>query len=219
MRPLYLHSRFKCEGLYKHCSFWIKLALLFPFVILIFSFSFCHFPLDEKEETSISRPQRSWMNTSTPTSATRTPARRPRRSWQRNAPLQSHRWDTLTFTPYSDVEYIWMLRNLWSKDTNSSQITFKLKLIYVISDLFINSCLLRYPTGLETRGSDTRKILENSKKKPTCMLPKPLWPQPASPPMAAKPTRLPHQIQPVSIAVNQHTNNRCVGFSLVFSKF
>ncbi len=166
---------------------------------------FCHFPLDEKEETSISRPQRSWMNTSTPTSATHIPVRRPRRSWQRKAPLQSHRWDTPTYTVMYNIYEC--LEICGSKTLNSSQINLRLKLIYVLSDVVINYCLLRYPTGLVTRGSDTRKILENSKKKPTCTLPKPPWPQPTSPPMAVKPTHLPHQIQLVSIAINQYTNS------------
>lgn len=106
-----------------------------------------------------------------------------------------------------------------TKKLKSSQIALKLTIIYVLSDLIINSCFFRYPTGLEIRESDTRKILENSKKKPTCTLPEPPLTQPTSPPTAAKPTRLPHQIQLVSIAVSQHINNRCVCFSLVFSTF
>lgn len=104
-------------------------------------------------------------------------------------------------------EYIECLDICSTKKLKSSKLTLKLN-----SDLTINSCFLRYPTGLEIRESDTRKTLENSKKKPTCTLPEPPLPQPTSPPTAAKPTRLPHQIQLVSIAVNPHTNNRCARF-------
>lgn len=118
-----------------------------------------------------------------------------------------------TFTSYSDTRYIECLDICSTKKLKSSQLTLKLN-----SGLTINSCFLRYPTGLEIRESDTRKILENSKKKPTCTLPEPPLPQPTSPPTAAKPTRLPHQIQLVSIAVNPHTNNRCACFSLVFNR-
>lgn len=50
------------------------------------------FVIDGKGGTSVNRPQKSWMNISTRTSATPTPVKKPKRSWPRNAASQCHRW-------------------------------------------------------------------------------------------------------------------------------
>lgn len=53
----------------------------------------------------------------------------------------------------------------------------------------------RYPTGLATKGSATRKISASFRKKPTCMPPRLLWTQHTLQPLqcrTARPTRLPH---------------------------
>lgn len=49
---------------------------------------------DGKGGTSVNRPQKSWMNISTRTSATPTPVKKPKRSWPRNAASQCHRCPT-----------------------------------------------------------------------------------------------------------------------------
>lgn len=69
----------------------------------------------------------------------------------------------------------------------------------------------RFPTGSETKESDTRKTLGSSKKKPTCTQPKPPSTRPTYPHMEAKQILPPLQTQQVDTL--RHVISQTGGYS------